>query len=109
MVKQGDIIWVSFDPALGHEQKKTRPALVISNDKFHHYCGNMTVVAPISHSHVFPLHVELPRELVVDGMVLIDQIKTIDLGIRDYKVLGHIDTQSAFFRDIKKRVLGIFV
>ena len=34
MVKQGDIIKVSFDPKSGHEQAGYRPALVISNDDF---------------------------------------------------------------------------
>jgi mRNA interferase MazF len=34
MVKQGDIIWLDFDPQIGHEQKGRRPALVISNDLF---------------------------------------------------------------------------
>jgi mRNA-degrading endonuclease toxin of MazEF toxin-antitoxin module len=31
MVKQGDVIWLDFDPQLGHEQKGRRPALVVSN------------------------------------------------------------------------------
>jgi hypothetical protein len=34
MVKQGDIIWLDFDPQAGHEQRGRRPAVVVSNDYF---------------------------------------------------------------------------
>jgi len=34
MVKQGDIIWLDFDPQTGHEQRGRRPALVVSNESF---------------------------------------------------------------------------
>ena len=32
--RQGDLVVVPFDPAVGHEAKKTRPAIVVSNDDF---------------------------------------------------------------------------
>ena len=31
-MKRGEVWWVQFDPALGSEIKKTRPAIIISND-----------------------------------------------------------------------------
>ncbi len=31
-IKRGDVFWVNFDPTLGAEAQKTRPALVVSND-----------------------------------------------------------------------------
>jgi len=42
MVKQGDIIWLDFDPQTGHEQTSRlggsrRPALVISNGIFNSF------------------------------------------------------------------------
>jgi len=42
MVKQGDIIWLDFDPQTGHEQRGRRPALVVSNESFNkmkEFCG----------------------------------------------------------------------
>lgn len=86
MVKQGTIIIVSFDPALGHEQKKTRPALVVSNNGFNSRC-NMTWLCPISHANDYPLHVDLPQGLKTDGKVLCEQIKAMDLSSRQYKII----------------------
>ena len=86
MVKQGTIIIVSFDPALGHEQKKTRPALVVSSNEFNSRC-NMTWLCPISHADDFPLHINLPQGLKTDGKILCDQIKSMDLSARHYRVV----------------------
>ncbi|MDR1730903.1 MAG: type II toxin-antitoxin system PemK/MazF family toxin [Synergistaceae bacterium] len=53
--RQGDIVEVSFDPTRGHEPKKTRPALVVSNDTFNG-ATSMPVVCPITKrkTPVFP-------------------------------------------------------
>ncbi len=32
LIARGEIYWVSFDPTIGHEMRKTRPALVIQNN-----------------------------------------------------------------------------
>ena len=31
-MKRGEVWWVNFDPSLGGEIKKTRPAVILSND-----------------------------------------------------------------------------
>lgn len=31
-IKRGEVYWVNFDPSMGGEIQKTRPAIVISND-----------------------------------------------------------------------------
>jgi mRNA interferase MazF len=46
---QQDIIWIDFDPAVGHEIRKRRPALVISNQGYSRMTG-LVVVAPITHA-----------------------------------------------------------
>ena len=59
MVKQGDIIKVSFNPQMGHEQAGYRPALVVSNDIFQAQT-KLAVVCPITNTdNKFPLHVSL--------------------------------------------------
>lgn len=39
MVKQGNIIMISFDPGVGHEQRMTRPALVVSTNSITNIAG----------------------------------------------------------------------
>lgn len=33
-VRRGDVFWCNFDPTIGREVKKKRPAIVVSNDDF---------------------------------------------------------------------------
>lgn len=90
MVKQGDIIVISFDPSVGHEQRKTRPALIVSNNAFNENCGGMVLACPISHSHAFPTHLLLPDSLKTDGMVLCDQMKCLDINEREYRFIESV-------------------
>ena len=90
MVKQGDIIMVDFDPQLGHEQKGRRPALVISNELFNKYSA-MAIVCPITNTDKnHPLHVRLDEKTKTKGVILCDQIKTMDIKVRNFKFLEDI-------------------
>lgn len=76
--RRGDVYWVSLDPALGTEIKKTRPAVVISNDSCNRY-GSRIVILPIT-SNVDSLY---PGEARIEvrgapARVLGDQIRSID-------------------------------
>ena len=89
MVKQGDIILLDFDPVKGHEQRKTRPALVVSNSAYNSKC-NITWVCPISHANDFPLHISLPEGLKTEGKVLCEHIRGMDIEARTYKYLESV-------------------
>ena len=90
MVKQGSIILVDFDPQAGHEQKGKRPALVISNDLFNRY-SEMAIVCPITNTDKnHPLYVKLNKETKTKGVILCDQIKTMDIKFRNFKYLENI-------------------
>ena len=54
MKKRGEIWWVNFDPSIGQEIKKKRPALIISNNASNKYLKRYQVV-PIS-SHISKLY-----------------------------------------------------
>ena len=45
-IKRGDIIDIDFDPARGHEIRKTRPAVVVQNDIGNQY-SPLVIVSPI--------------------------------------------------------------
>ena len=47
LFEQGDVVEVAFDPTRGHEPKKNRPALVVSNNTFNG-ATSMPVVCPIT-------------------------------------------------------------
>jgi mRNA interferase MazF len=81
--RRGDVYLVNFDPTLGVEIQKTRPALIIQND-----IGNrtsaLTIVAAISSQlagkhYPFEVVIRTPEGgLTVDSRVLLNQIRSID-------------------------------
>ena len=76
--RRGDVFWVALDPALGTEIRKTRPAVVISNDSCNTH-GPRVVVLPIT-SNVGSLY---PGEARIEvkgklARVLGDQIRSVD-------------------------------
>ncbi len=46
-IKRGDVYWVQFDPSVGSEIKKTRPAVVVSADAVNRHLDRFQVV-PLS-------------------------------------------------------------
>ena len=102
MVKQGDIIIVSFDPQIGHEQAGRRPALVVSNDFYNANC-NLTILCPITNTQRNnPFHVALSR-CSTTGFIMCEQIRTMDLGQRTYRYIEQIPY------DILEEVLSILI
>jgi len=80
--KKGDFIAVSFDPQSGHEQKGRRPALVVSNDLFNSSTG-LTIVCPITNTRRdFPFHVSIDDDPKITGVVMVEQVKSIDFRTR---------------------------
>jgi mRNA interferase MazF len=78
--EQGDIIYLNFDPQSGHEQKGSRPALVVSNNLFNRI-SSMTMVCPITHTdRKNPFHVRLDTRTQIDGVIMCDQARMLDLN-----------------------------
>jgi len=90
MVKQGHIIWLDFDPQIGHEQKGTRSALVVSNETFNNF-SNLAIVCPITNTNKdHPFHVKLDERTKTKGVILSDQARTLDIKARNYEVIEKV-------------------
>ncbi len=85
--ERGDIVWVSFNPQIGHEQSGRRPALVLSNTRYNAVTG-MLIACPItSQVKGYPLEVPLPDGLKTSGVVLANQVKALDWQARGVTVI----------------------
>jgi mRNA interferase MazF len=87
MVKQGHIILLDFDPQTGYEQKGQRPALVISNEVFNDF-SNLAIVCPIANTTKnHPFHIKLDERTRTTGVILCDQVRTLDFNARSYEFI----------------------
>lgn len=79
---RGDIVWVSLNPQAGHEQAGRRPALVVSPRTYNGKVG-LAVLCPItSRVKGYPFEVRVPHGLEVSGVILSDQVKSLDWRAR---------------------------
>ena len=80
--RRGDIVWLSLDPQVGHEQAGHRPALVLSPERYNRKVG-LALFCPItSQRKGYPFEVKIPHGHKVDGVVLADQVKSLDWKAR---------------------------
>lgn len=86
--RKGDFVAVTFDPQSGHEQRGRRPALVVSNDLFNKATG-MCIACPVTNTRRdYPFHVAIPDDQAVSGVVMVEQIKSLDYRSRSVKRIG---------------------
>ncbi len=79
---RGDIVWMSFTPQAGHEQAGHRPALIVSPQAYN-ALTNLALCCPItSQVKGYPFEVSLPPEGRISGVVLADQIRSLDWKAR---------------------------
>ena len=88
--RRGDVIWITLDPQVGHEQRGRRPALVLSPEVYNEKVG-LALLCPItSQVKGYPFEVALPEGLAVTGVVLADQVKSLDWRARQCDRLGTV-------------------
>ena len=105
--RRGDVYLVNFDPTIGAEVKKTRPAVVIQNDIGNRW-SPITIVAAMTSRFEDPLY---PTEvlvkaseggLAVDSVVLLNQLRSVDKA-RLVRRLGALKSQTV--REIDRALL----
>lgn len=96
--KRGEVYLVNFDPTIGAEIKKTRPALILQNDISNQY-SPITVVAAVTSQFKEPLYptevfIKAPEGgLKINSVVLLNQIRSIDKQ-RLIKRLGNLELET---------------
>lgn len=100
--RRGDVVWITFNPQAGHEQTGRRPAVVLSPVSYNHKVG-LALLCPItSQVKGYPFEVALPDGLPVAGVVLADQVKSLDWQARDAEFACTLP--SATVREILQRI-----
>ena len=93
---QGDIAFMGAGPGKGHEPAGRRPFICLSNELVSHY-ANIAIFAPISTTERrYPLYIPLEPGLETDGVVMLDQLITLDYTARGAK---YAETVSEEFLD----------
>ena len=91
---RGDVIWLDFDPQLGHEQAGRRPALVLSPRAYNDKIG-LAIVCPITNQQKgYPFEVDIPDGCGVTGVILSDQVKSLDWRARNGQKRGQLPQQT---------------
>lgn len=85
---RGDLVYVNFNPQSGHEQTGRRPGIVLSPKAFNQSTG-FAVLCPITRQKKgYPFEVELPAGSAVEGVILADQVKSLDWRSRRLQIVG---------------------
>lgn len=84
---RGDAVWLSFDPQAGSEQAGHRPAIVLSPAAYNGKVG-LAILCPITNQvKGYPFEVRIPDDLGVTGVILSDQVKSLDWRVRKAQLI----------------------
>ena len=99
--KKGDLIFLTFDPQAGHEQKGRRPALVVSESLFNQHTG-LAMVCPITNTQrKSPFHVAVAEDSGLTGYIMVEQLKSVDYKVRQAQFVAKVKHHTL------EQVLGI--
>ncbi len=85
--QRGDIVWITLNPQAGHEQSGRRPAVVLSPADYHDKVG-LAILCPITNQiKGYPFEIVIPAGLAVTGIILADQVKSLDWRSRNAELI----------------------
>lgn len=80
---RGDLVWLQFNPQSVHEQTGKHPALVISPIAYNSKVG-LSLLCPVtSRIKGYPFEIIIPQDLPIEGVILSDQVKSLDWQSRE--------------------------
>lgn len=122
-VERGSIVWCSLHPTKGHEQNGYRASIIISDGFIDPSLNKIALTVPVTtrsmghsfeipvppgiatpDSSLLPSHLRFPE---LEGVVLINNVRAIDLDSRNAIVIGMVDPGSDFYEEIIDNVMGL--
>jgi mRNA interferase MazF len=97
---RGHLVWLGFSPQAGHEQAGRRPAVVLSPRSYNGKVGLLLACPVTSQQKGYPFEVPIPEGLPVNGVVLADQIRSLDWRARKALFICALPT------DVVEELLG---
>lgn len=102
----GSIGWLVFDPQAGRGQAGRRPAIVLSHTRYNEKTG-LAVFCPItSKAKGYPFEFAVPGGLDVEGVVLCDQVRSLDWRERKWRPIAKVPM--SFVHDVMARTVTLF-
>ena len=102
-VQAGDIYLLDLDPTRGSEQSGVRPVLVISANEMNRRSRRMIVCPITGNLSPWMTKVPLPSDCKTSGMVLTDQLRSVD---KNERILRHVETVSSDFVTLVRSYVG---
>ena len=91
---RGDVVWITLNPQAGHEQAGRRPAVVLSPGAYNARVGLALVCPVTSKEKGYPFEVRIPTGLPISGVVLADQLKSLDWRARQAEFVARLPLQT---------------
>lgn len=97
---RGDLVWIDMSPQSGHEQAGRRPALVLSPAAYNAKAGLALLCPVTSREKGYPFEVRIPPGAPVAGVILADQVRSLDWRAR------RVERAGAAPAEVVEEVLG---
>ncbi len=92
--ERGDAVWIMLNPQAGHEQAGRRPAIVLSPAAYNGKVG-LAICCPITNQQKgYPFEVRIPNGLQVTGVILADQVKSLDWRARQAAFIAKLPEET---------------
>jgi mRNA interferase MazF len=101
----GDLVWLTFDPQAGQEQRRQRPALILS-PRAYNSKARLAIACPItSQVKGYPFEVPLTSGGTISGVVLADHVKNLDWQAR--RVVFEAKASADVLTDVRERLRAL--
>ena len=104
---RNDVVWLSFRLQSGREQAGRRPAIVISPQIYNNKTG-LSLFCPItSKSKGYPFEVQLPGSCAIQGVILSDQLKSLDWKTRQAEYICTVSSE--IMKDVTNKLKTLII